>query len=325
MKRSQRSKRLIYETDPYLTPILIYETDPYSDPDSWNRAGDERNNMKDKKKPVDVESVFGRMERLAGGAAKGKKKAQQEAQDRVYDSWEAADGDQALALLQEATQLDPNNVDAWLGLLRFSTLPDEEWLDMLRRLVAMGQKNLGAEFKAVKGIFWGVHETRPYMRARGALAQRLVKLGRFEEAIAEHEAMLELNPNDNQGIRYGLMGCYLAVDRLDGARRLFKKYDERKYGATWAWAYVLERFLSAALKQAEKGLQDARQQNPHAQAYFLGHRQLPKSMPRSYTIGSREEAVIAWEMLQPAWEKHPAAGEWLAGQRGKDAGRFKLI
>lgn len=277
--------------------------------------------MKDKKKSVDVESLFGRMERLAGGAAKGKKKEQQDAQDLVYNSWEAANAADALALLTAATHLDPNNVDAWLGLLRFSTLPDEEWLDMLRGLVKMGQKNLGADFKALKGVFWGVHETRPYMRARGALAQRLAKLGRFEEAIAEHEAMLELNPNDNQGIRYGLMGCYLAADRLDGARRLFKEYDERKYGATWAWAYVLERFLSGAPEEAKKALQEARQQNPHAQAYFLGHRQLPKSMPGSYAIGSREEAIMAWDMLQSAWEKHPAAGEWLAGQRGKDTDR----
>ena len=55
--------------------------------------------------------------------------------------------------------------------------------------------------------------------------------------MAEIEGLLELNPNDNQGMRYLLMGAYLAMNRLDGARRLFEKYDERPYTATWAWAY----------------------------------------------------------------------------------------
>ena len=273
-----------------------------------------------KQRPVDAESVLRQMERLTGGAAKDKSSQEQEAQQMVYDSWEAADIDEACDLLVAATQLDPRNVDAWLGLLQYSTLPDEEQVVMLRSLVEMGAQNLGADFEELKGHFWGVHETRPYMRVRGSLAILLAKLKRFEEAIAEYEAMLILNPGDNQGVRYGLMACYLAADRLAGARRLFKEYDERKYSATWAWAYVLERFLSGAPKEAEKALKIAQRLNPHAQAYFLGHRQLPRNMPRSYAMGSREEAIIAWEMLQPAWEKHPAAGEWLRAQHGLSKG-----
>lgn len=46
-----------------------------------------------------------------------------------------------------------------------------------------------------------------------------MEAGRLEESIAEHEGMLELNPNDNQGVRYGLLALYLALKRLDGASR----------------------------------------------------------------------------------------------------------
>lgn len=270
-----------------------------------------------KRRPVDAESVLRQMERLTGGAAQGGNPQEEAAQQLVYDSWEAADIDEACDLLVEATRLDPRNTDAWLGLLQYSTLPDDERVGMLRRLVEMGEQNLGADFTELKGHFWGFHETRPYMRVRGSLAILLAKLGRYEEAMAEYEAMLILNPGDNQGVRYGLMACYLAADRLEGARRLFKEYDERKFSATWAWAYVLERFLSGAPKEAEQALKAARRQNPHAQAYFLGHRQLPRNTPGSYAMGSREEAIIAWEMLQPAWDKHPAAGEWLQTVSGK--------
>ncbi|HAL91971.1 MAG TPA: hypothetical protein DCM68_02970, partial [Verrucomicrobia bacterium] len=150
--------------------------------------------------PIDAGSMLRRMERLAGGAAKGKSKREQDAQQLVYDAWEA-DADAACELLTEATQLDPTNVDAWLGLLQWSTLPPEEQIVILRKLVAMGEQNLGKDFNEFKDHFWGIHETRPYMRARSLLAHVLVETGQWDEGVVEYEAMLELNPNDNQGVR----------------------------------------------------------------------------------------------------------------------------
>ena len=56
-----------------------------------------------KRRPVDAESVLRQMERLTGGAAKDKSSQEQEAQQMVYDSWEAADIDEACDLLVAAT------------------------------------------------------------------------------------------------------------------------------------------------------------------------------------------------------------------------------
>jgi tetratricopeptide (TPR) repeat protein len=273
--------------------------------------------MEDKKQPTRPESVLRKMERMMGGAVKGKTD-QRKAQDLVYDSWDAADADDAYHMLADALDLDPTNVDAWLGILDFEPLKGEEEIEFLRRLIFTGRKNLGEKtFKEDKGHFWGLLETRPYMRARSRLAMRLMEVGRFEESIIEYEGMLELNPNDNQGVRYGLMSCYLAANRLDGAKRLFEQYDERTFSAAWAWAWILERLLSGAPAEATDALIEARKQNPHAQAYFAEHRKLPKAMPGSYGLHSREEAIIAWSILQYAWKKHPEAQAWLRAQAGK--------
>ena len=269
---------------------------------------------RDEKAP-DAGSILRRMERMMGGAAKGKER---EAQEFVYDAWEAADGDEAFELLTQAVELDPTNVDGWLSLMDFEPLEGEERIEFLRRLVAMGEKNLGKKaFREDKGHFWGILETRPYMRARSQLALRLMEAGRLEESIAEHEAILELNPNDNQGVRYGLLSLYLALKRLDGTNRLFQEYDEREYSTVFAWGYVLERFLTGDTAGAIDALQDARKQNPHAQAYVLGHRRPPRHMPGSYSPGSKEEAVIAWDILKHAWKRHPEAQSWLRAQCGK--------
>lgn len=266
------------------------------------------------KRPVSPVSLLRHMERMRmEDVVKGKER---EAQDLVYDAWETADVKEAYDLLKKATELDPANVDAWLGLMDYEPLDVGESIELLRKLVSIGEKNLGEKaFKEGKGHFWGLLETRPYMRARGELGTRLMEAGRYEEAIIEYVEMLKLNSNDNQGVRHNLMTCYLAVDRLDDLRRLMKRYNERKLGAVWCWAYVLERFLSGDLNDAETALQEARKQNPHAQAYFLGHKRLPKYMPDSYSIGSKEEAILAWDLIRHAWQKHPAAGAWLESQR----------
>jgi tetratricopeptide (TPR) repeat protein len=261
-------------------------------------------------KTPELRHVLQRMERMIGGVGKGRKG--HEAQQLVYDAWEAADSEEALELLLQAVELDPTNVDAWLGLMDFEPLKGHEEIELLRHLVTLGEKNLGKKvFKNDKGLFWGILETRPYMRARSQLALRLMEAGRLEESIVEHEGMLELNPNDNQGVRYGLLALYLATDNLEGSSRLFRQYDEREFSAVWAWGYVLERYLSGDLEGATGALSQAQKQNRYAQAYFLEHRKPPKLLPAMYSPGSREEAIIAWDILKHAWKQHPEAQAWL--------------
>jgi len=240
-----------------------------------------------------------------------------EAQQLVYDAWEAETDERELELILKALDLDPTNVDALLTLLRHSQLDIEDEIEWLRKVVAIGERNLGPQtFKEDAGHFWGMIETRPYMRARQELAEALRWSGRLEEAVTEWEAMLKLNPNDNQGMRYNLLACYLALGRLEGARRLFKKYGgDVSYNTVFAWGKVLERFLAGDLAEAEKALAAARKQNPHAQGYVKGHRRLPKHLPDSYAPGSKEEADCFAELLRDAWSQHPQALKWLAEQK----------
>jgi tetratricopeptide (TPR) repeat protein len=263
----------------------------------------------------DTESLMQRFERLA---TMKKRRNAAKADDLLFESYEENDRAAARALLEMASELDPCNVDVWLGLLRFEPLDRRTEIAFLRRFVAMAEEKLGKRaFREEKGAFWGSLKTRPYMRARSLLALRLMEAGRLEESVAEHEGMLELNPNDNQGVRYGLMALYLALSNLEGANRLFREYDERAHRAMFAWAYVMERCLAGDTEGAIQALAAARKQNTHAEPYFAGIKRLPRKMPGSYSIGSAEEAAIAWEILKPAWKKHPEVQAWLIGQRAK--------
>jgi tetratricopeptide (TPR) repeat protein len=153
------------------------------------------------------------------------------------------------------------------------------------------------------------------MRARQNLAESLREAGHLEEAIIEFEGMLKLNPNDNQGVRYNLLACYLAVNRLDGAGRLFAKYKECAFNTMFAWGFVLERFLVEDLVGAKKALAVARKQNSHTEAFLTGRRKPPKQLPDAYSPGSKEEAACFAEPLSEAWDHCPKALKWLEQQK----------
>jgi tetratricopeptide (TPR) repeat protein len=241
------------------------------------------------------------------------------AQDLFYEAMEAPSEAEELKLLEKALKLDAGNVDVLLALLRYETFSPAEEIQFLQNLVQLAEMRLGPKaFKEFAGAFWGFHETRPYMRARERLAEALRHAGRHDEAIAEWNAMLELNPGDNQGVRYLLLPALLTLNRLEAARKLFEQYPgDLEFNAVFAWGRVLERFLAEDLPGAVAALAAARKQNPHLQVYVKGHRQIPKTMPEAYAPGSKEEAVCYAEVVRAAWENHPAALKWLEAQKMK--------
>jgi hypothetical protein len=122
--------------------------------------------------------------------------------------------------------------------------------------------------------------------------------------------MLELNPNDNQGLRYVLLGHYLTLDRLDDAKRLLWQYG-KDGSAMFAWGRVLHRFLLGDDAKAHVALKKARQGNPFAEDYLSGRKRLPRQLPDFYARGDENEAIECALELGAAWAKHPAAVKWL--------------
>lgn len=243
----------------------------------------------------------------------------EEAQQLFYDAMEALTEERQLELLRRALKLDAGNVDAWLGVLRHQPVAIVDQTELLKKIVELAARRLGGEvFKEFAGHFWGFMETRPYMRARYELAEKLLICGQMEAAIAEWEEMLELNPNDNQGVRYRLLGCYLEENRLESARELFKTYGECEHNTLFAWCRVLERWLSGDIEGAREALKVARKQNPHTEGYLKGRKRMPEKIPMGYTLGSKEEAICFAEGVQGPWGRHPEAMKWLE-KEGKSA------
>lgn len=234
-----------------------------------------------------------------------------QAQELVNQAAEARYIEDTVRLCKMALELDPRCVDALLLLASTSNVPDKR-VEQLRVAVQVAKEELGGDkyLKQNKGHFWGLWETRSYMRGRAFLAEALQQAGKIDEAIAEYEELIVLNPNDNQGNRYLLMGLYLETDYLAGIHRLQSDY-ENDGAANFAWAAVLERLISGDEAGAEQLLADARETNRHFEFFILNKKKMPKILPDYYAMGEESEAIVCMLEIGNAWQQHPDAIRWL--------------
>jgi tetratricopeptide (TPR) repeat protein len=238
--------------------------------------------------------------------------ALERAQDMVYAAWQASTAARRVALAKKALALSPRCADAYVLLAQHSQRGSDEELDLWRHAVTAGEDALGpAGFMDFAGEFWGFLETRPYMRARFGLARALWSRGKRDDAIGHLEAMLELNPGDNQGVRY-ILAAYLAEAERDGdLRKLMAQYPD-EYSATWAWTGALLAFRKAGDgAAARKRLDEAMAVNPHVRAYLSGEEPMPATLPPFLSPGTPTEAVHYVAEHRRGWEHTPAALEWV--------------
>jgi len=235
------------------------------------------------------------------------------AQELAYEAMEADDLFEALRLVAEAQKLDPDCTDAQRLMVSLAPMEPESSIKLMRIVVDKAERNLGEAFFAENtGHFWGVFSTRPYMRAIEALGDLLTNADRLEDAIAVYERMLELNPNDNQGVRNRLLGLYLATKQTQAAHGLLSRYaDEEKISAVFAWGRVIERWLSDQPAEARSALLRARNVNRFVEGYLAGARKPPQQLPSTHSIGGDSEAQVAVAELSPALVRLREFTSWL--------------
>jgi tetratricopeptide (TPR) repeat protein len=233
------------------------------------------------------------------------------AQALVYQALEAT-GPRRAKLAQQALAISPDCADAYV-LLAEATSDPEEARRLYERGVQAGERALGPEvFAEDVGHFWGILETRPYMRAREGLAEVLWHLGERQPAIDHLRDLLRLNPGDNQGVRYTLATWLLEVGNDAELDRLLDQYPD-DISATWPYTRALARFRrGGAGRQADAALKAALEANPFVPLYLLGVRPLPKQLPSYVGIGDEDEAVAYVAQAGLAWLNTPGATEWLA-------------
>jgi len=235
-----------------------------------------------------------------------------QAQELIYDAWEELNRQKCLALARKALRVSPYCADAY-SLLAEKSESMEERQDLYQQGVKAGRIALGdLFFKKHAGHFWGYLETRPYMRALAGLSECLWKNGQRQKAIGNYQKMLQLNPNDNQGIRYILVNCLLA-EAMDGeAEKLLSEFQESSCFMLYSQALLSFRNLDRG--KSTKYLKQAIASNRYVPDYLLGLKPIPWFLPAGYSWGSEEEAVLYAADAYDVWKNTSGALDWLADE-----------
>ncbi len=245
------------------------------------------------------------------------KRAAEAAQELMYQAWEQRSPARRIALAREALAVSPGCADAYSLLASEEARTDEEARALWEQALGAAGAALGKRaFVEDVRHFWGLLETRPYMRARHGLAQCLWHLGDRAGAIAHFQELLRLNPNDNQGARYQLTACLLEAGEDDALHVLLARYADEAT-AVWAWSAALLEFRrSGDTAASRKALRDGVDGNPHVPGYLLGEKKLPRHLPDYVGFGDEPEAIAYAAEHGDAWRGTRGALDWLAAQRG---------
>jgi tetratricopeptide (TPR) repeat protein len=249
---------------------------------------------------------------LAGIAGRSRDDALDKAQQVMYDAWEKTNSRARISQARKALGISPLCADAYNLLAEEAGSPAEA-RDLYARGLEAGELALGPEgFEEYEGHFWGFLETRPYMRARHGLALTLLQLGEEDAAIAHFWAMLKLNPNDNQGIRYLLLGSLLRRDGVSALKELLADYPE-EWSVYWLYTRALLAYREdqASAPATLKLLADARSVNEHVPAILAGKKPLVLSESGYIRVGGADEATDYVRECGDAWRKTPGAIKWL--------------
>ncbi len=163
--------------------------------------------------------------------------------------------------------------------------------------------------------WWAEKETRPHLRALFGRVLANWHLGYYGEAATEAEALLALNPRDNQGIRFLLPLLYQMNDQHDAALKFYREYETRYPGdfnepaLLFGWAYALAREDDDS--GAFKKYRSAMLRNIYIAPMLLD---LPEPRPDLWHPNDRSEPEYATEFCDSfasLWDRDAAARRFL--------------
>lgn len=152
------------------------------------------------------------------------------AQDLCWTAWDTEDDvpeglRERKRLVKQALLYDKNCTDAYCILAEDSKTIGKQLEYALKAKECFEKVHDKNYFKKNTGDFYGILETRPYMRALWYYSDALSQLGRLKEAADVMEYMIELCPNDNLGVRFELAEIYKKLKDKKSLDALIKQFE----------------------------------------------------------------------------------------------------
>jgi SEC-C motif len=158
---------------------------------------------------------------------------------------------------------------------------------------------------------WVIAGNRPALRGLVRTFQWRLARNERNTALLTGERLLELNRDDNHGLRFMLMNEYLRDGEDAKALALAEQYPhdlapETRFGA------VLALVRMQRMPEAERALHTAHSDLPKTAQYLLPARiRRPKLQQGTIEVGGDDQAWFYRDEMRSVWQQTPGALEWL--------------
>ena len=209
----------------------------------------------------------------------------------------------------------PCHFDAYhhLALIEGHNGNFKEALHLRKTAVENGFALFPKEFDFTKDkLEWGWIESRPFLRVLHGLAIDYRNVGGdVKKAMESYEQLLKFDPEDYQGCRSNVVGCYLELKLADKILTLAKKYKNdfsspevacgealaclmlgKENDARMPLAHIIKEFPNVA-----KQIVDTEHKKPKTRREMKGY----------IEVGGKDQAYYYWEEFGKYWEGTPGA------------------
>lgn len=241
----------------------------------------------------------------------------EQSDDLLFEAYEEPIKSKAIKLAKQALEINPDNIDAENFITKFETNTIKK-LGKYKETLDKEQAKLEKEDffnKENIGIFWGLIETRPYMRTKHSYMLTLMELGRYTEAIKQGEELLELCESDNLGVRYLIMGLYTVLERFEECDKIYNKYSDDSTFMLFPLSIMY--YKKGDYKKCKKILKEIQENNEYLLNYLIGRKKFTKTKVEyieingTYSWGSEEEAYFIAKDYKYLLETVPTFTEFI--------------
>lgn len=199
-----------------------------------------------------------------------------------------------------------------LGILFCDSGKNIEGSALIAQAYRIAQEAIPVNFNpGIDRLQWYDIENRAILRAFYYFGIELMNEQNFERAIKEFEFILNVNPDDNQGVRFLLLACYFKQDRIDDILKLEKFFPEEQ-SIEFLYGKFLALYLLDMKNEAAKQLIKAQESYPFVVEEIISTHSIIHEddiydtfeMDNSEsTSGSKRQAIEYLQQTQSFWEK----------------------
>jgi len=235
--------------------------------------------------------------------------------DETIDIYHSGNFSDAKRRFKGLVKQFPEFIDAYH---HFALLMDDlgqpyEAFNLIKAATDIGLSSLPPNFYFGRDILpWLSLDNRPFLRVYHYYGLKYLGIKEIEKSLCIFNNILDINPNDNQGIRALGISCYLSLKRPLDVLRIAENYSDDTLADT-LYGKILALFQLERIKEAKKALEDAVKILPLVATEISKkqHRKPKGSKLGFITHGGEDEAYYFWKENGKHWKETPGAIEFV--------------